>query len=312
MDSIINYTVIIPHKNCPDLLERCVDSIPIRNDIQVVVVDDNSDNVEKIKELESKYHNRNILFVYTKDGKGAGFARNQGLNMAKGKWLLFSDSDDFFAENAFSCFDEYLDSEYDIVFFKHQGIDSETLAPLERSGLRNEFVENFVNSHLLYWENKLRYNNDVPWAKMVRHAIVLEEKIKFDEVPASNDTMFSVYCGYYAKSIAADNRIAYVAVTRFGSISKTKNKERYWSSFKENVLHNEFVKKIGHAENQGFLFSRWLQCLFNFGLTDFFRYYKFAASHNVNIFTGANSYFSPRELLRHFKTYFTKDKYMKK
>lgn len=136
MDSNINYTVIIPHKNCPDLLERCVDSIPIRNDIQVVVVvDDNSDNVEKIKELESKYHNRNILFVYTKDGKGAGFARNQGLNMAKGKWLLFSDSDDFFAENAFSCFDEYLDSEYDIVFFKHQGIDSETLAPLERSGL---------------------------------------------------------------------------------------------------------------------------------------------------------------------------------
>ena len=40
---MINYTVIIPHKNIPELLQRCLDSIPERDDIQVIVVDDNSD-----------------------------------------------------------------------------------------------------------------------------------------------------------------------------------------------------------------------------------------------------------------------------
>jgi glycosyltransferase involved in cell wall biosynthesis len=42
-----NYSFIIPHKNCPDLLQRCVDSIPDRDDVQVIVVDDNSDEGKK-------------------------------------------------------------------------------------------------------------------------------------------------------------------------------------------------------------------------------------------------------------------------
>lgn len=41
--SNINYSIIIPHKNIPQLLQRCLDSIPIRDDVQVIVVDDNSD-----------------------------------------------------------------------------------------------------------------------------------------------------------------------------------------------------------------------------------------------------------------------------
>ena len=36
------YSIIIPHKNIPVLLQRCLDSIPIRDDIQIVIVDDNS------------------------------------------------------------------------------------------------------------------------------------------------------------------------------------------------------------------------------------------------------------------------------
>ena len=38
----ITYTFIIPHHNCPELLDRCLTSIPQRDDIQVIVVDDNS------------------------------------------------------------------------------------------------------------------------------------------------------------------------------------------------------------------------------------------------------------------------------
>lgn len=40
---MINYSIIIPHKNIPDLLQRCLNSIPRRTDIQIIVVDDNSD-----------------------------------------------------------------------------------------------------------------------------------------------------------------------------------------------------------------------------------------------------------------------------
>ena len=40
---MINYSIVIPHKNTPDLLQYCLDSIPVRDDVQVIVVDDNSD-----------------------------------------------------------------------------------------------------------------------------------------------------------------------------------------------------------------------------------------------------------------------------
>ena len=38
----MNYTIIIPHKNIPNLLERLLNSIPCRDDLEIIVVDDNS------------------------------------------------------------------------------------------------------------------------------------------------------------------------------------------------------------------------------------------------------------------------------
>lgn len=35
MSKEFNYSFIIPHKNCPDLLQRCVDSIPERDDVSI-------------------------------------------------------------------------------------------------------------------------------------------------------------------------------------------------------------------------------------------------------------------------------------
>ena len=55
---MINYSIIIPHYNIPDLLGRCIKSIPEREDVQVIVVDDNStgsgDYVSTIPELSRK------------------------------------------------------------------------------------------------------------------------------------------------------------------------------------------------------------------------------------------------------------------
>ena len=42
------FTIIIPHKEIPDLLMRCLKSIPVSEDIQVIVVDDNSSDADVI------------------------------------------------------------------------------------------------------------------------------------------------------------------------------------------------------------------------------------------------------------------------
>ena len=68
------YTIIIPHKNIPLLLQRCLDSVPLRNDVQIIVVDDgSSSNVVDFTNFPGT-DRENVEIIFTKDGKGAGYA----------------------------------------------------------------------------------------------------------------------------------------------------------------------------------------------------------------------------------------------
>ena len=121
------YSIIIPHKGIPDLLMRCLRSIPVSEDIQVIVVDDNSVGADTYLERYSELSRPYLEFVRTTKGGGAGYARNVGLEHAKGKWLLFADADDFFVEDMHDIISSYVDSEADVIFFKNKAVLSENI-----------------------------------------------------------------------------------------------------------------------------------------------------------------------------------------
>ena len=68
---MINYSIIIPHKNSPELLNRCLASIPQRNDIEIIVVDDNSDSAKK---PQTSRIGVKIINIEKENSKGAGRA----------------------------------------------------------------------------------------------------------------------------------------------------------------------------------------------------------------------------------------------
>ena len=111
-----NYTTIIPHHNLPHLLYRCLSSIPNRNDIQTIVIDDKSDEqyIQDLKEIESQFVN--VSFYYLSECSGAGKARNIGLKKALGKYILFADSDDFFNYCIHDILNEYKGEDADIIY----------------------------------------------------------------------------------------------------------------------------------------------------------------------------------------------------
>ena len=105
-----HYSIIIPHKNTPRLLERCLYSIPTWDEIQIIIIDDNS-NSESVDFSHFPGNGRkNTEVLFTKEGKGAGYARNIGLSHARGKWIIFADADDFFTADCFTILNEYMDS----------------------------------------------------------------------------------------------------------------------------------------------------------------------------------------------------------
>ena len=213
---MINYSFIIPHKNIPELLEICLDSIPVRKDMEIIIVDDNSDD-EIAGRFDFPGKNReNCKVIFTKDGKGAGYARNTGMKNARGKWLLFADADDFFKPDFMDIIDEYRDTEADIVFFQVDAVDLIS----GKYSSRIDYLEDIYKmSDGKRQEWNLRYTSWIPTGKMIRHSFVEDHKFAFSEVLAGNDMIFSFNTGHYAKNIIYDPKLLYTLTNRDGSLA---------------------------------------------------------------------------------------------
>lgn len=92
------YSIIIPHYNIPDLLRRSLASVPRREDVQIIVIDDcsNEQALAELREIEKDFPY--VQFLYSEQNKTAGHARNVGLEYANGDYIMFADADDFFHE----------------------------------------------------------------------------------------------------------------------------------------------------------------------------------------------------------------------
>lgn len=201
------FSIIIPHKNTPDLLQYCLESIPVRDDVQVIVVDDNSDADKVDFDHFPQWKGANYMCCLTKEGKGAGYARNVGLEHATGKWVLFVDADDFLLPAANCVFDSYLNSEADVVFFKPQAVMADDLTTIShRADVYCRLIDGYYNDGD---ETRLRSRWFSPWSKIIRQSIVKDNNIWFDEIQYSNDAMFSATIQVKARRILACNESYY-------------------------------------------------------------------------------------------------------
>lgn len=220
------FSIIIPHKNIPKLLQRCLDSIPQRDDLKVIVVDDDSDpTIVDFDKFPGK-DRQDTTIIFDKSGKGAGRARNIGLEHAQGRKVLFADADDYFNYCFSDMLDLYKDDLSDIVFFNVCCLDSEYYtANANRFGYLNRFIRNY-DSDPETSELQLRYDFGPPWCKIINKSIVDKFHIKFDECSINNDTTFSYLIGYYSKVVKVDKHALYCVTYRKDSITYTINEDK--------------------------------------------------------------------------------------
>lgn len=214
-----NYTLIIPHYNIPRLLSRLLGTVPKRDDLQVIVVDDCS--TQELDELEKVRKDYNWVEWYsTGINGGGGKARNIGLDHAKGKYLIFADADDLFMPECGILWDNATkDDKIDISYFQVKTRDNETLQD-EQSYVERKYID-IKNNHnaLNEW---LRYGYPEPWGKIIKTELVIDNKIKFQETCAANDILFSVKTGFFAKEIRFINQPMYLYFHRTGSVSNNQ------------------------------------------------------------------------------------------
>jgi len=94
-------SIITPVYNQEELIIRCLDSIPPRDDIEIIVIDDAStDNTYNNVKEYMKTH-KNIVLLQNKTNKGVGYSVNKGLDNATGEYVGMIGSDDYFYTKEF-------------------------------------------------------------------------------------------------------------------------------------------------------------------------------------------------------------------
>jgi glycosyltransferase involved in cell wall biosynthesis len=249
-----NYSIIIPHKNIPALLERCLASIPQRDDVQVIVVDDSSEErlVDFARFPGLGRPNTEVVFHKSRIGGagGVGMARNVGMDVARGRWLVFADADDFFhTEELSRAMDRYAASEADMVFFRHDSVDSATLEPVSINTKRNRALDDFEVDG-----RPARYLVHVPWGRFIRRETLREHSIRFDEVRFSAGVLFSVRAGYFAERVVVDPAVVYCNARREGSLIHEGRRD--WEAMSQRFDVDYRAALFAHSVGEGKVLER--------------------------------------------------------
>lgn len=243
----MEYSLIIPHFNDSERLDRLLRTVPIeRSDVEVIVVDDCSPNQKALGDVRAAWPR--VHWLSTPENAGAGVARNVGLKAAKGQWLVFADSDDEFLPRAFKVFDETLIDDDELVYFLAESLQEENFSPSIRAERMNELVSEYIKSKNTKALRELRLQHAVPWAKVYSRRAVESLKISFDTVRRGNDVAFNVLASIQFSRIRAVAIPVYRVYRRADSLTAESSSNDLLERLKVIGKINDRLRDLGVKE----------------------------------------------------------------
>lgn len=211
-------SVIVPVYNVEKYLERCLKSLVNQTfkDYEVIVINDGSpDNSQKIiDEYVEKYPD--LIRSIIKENGGQGSARNLGIEMANGKYVMFVDSDDYVETNMIELlYNQIKTKKYDIVICNNY-IEYENglkIADLDESIYFNE-------------KNTYLFSKPAVWNKIFLKDIIVKNDIKFREKLWYEDFDFTVNIYGLTKNIGFIKEPLYNYIIREGSTMNNSDVKR--------------------------------------------------------------------------------------
>ena len=224
-------SVIIPVYNVEKYLSQCIESIICQNfsSLEVILINDGStDNSLDICHYYASLDQR--VKLIDKKNEGVGPARNDGLKIARGKYIYFLDSDDFVEPYFFDSLTPYLDGRFDIIQFGFNRVN-------ESGILLNSAIPN--NSTIIDLPNQRDklvdiFNTGVGltlWEKLIKRSLIEEHDIIFDNKKRGEDYTFIFKVFDTSGSVISIKKALINYRQLFGVSSK----------FDENLVENHIV-----------------------------------------------------------------------
>ena len=227
MDNQIVFSIILPIYKVELYLDKSISSIVKQEykNYEIILVDDGSP--DKCPEICDRWAQKCpfIKVIHKKNG-GSSSARNAGVRLARGKYIIFVDSDDYWNNNsALSMLAATVErlQEVDVIIFNN--IDYSCLSG--ESVVCNRvyditFLESADKNDIL---NYLLRNNLFPgaaWVTVTRREFLINNKIEFIEGIKAEDIDWLLNVFIHANKFSALNKAFYVYLKyRNGSITGT-------------------------------------------------------------------------------------------
>lgn len=216
------FSIIVPVYKVEQYLDCCIQSIICQSfqDFELILVDDGSPDRSSVICDEWSTKDNRIKVIHKENG-GASDARNRGLDLAMGEYVLFIDSDDYWCDNCLlqDIYVRIQKYNEDIVLFGNKIIYEDGTEEVTRSN---------YNIDLLSLHNKsvsldcLMDSNNFPGGPCiyaVSKALIEEHNLRFKLGVTAEDYEWIIACIMASKTIGAIEGVQYAYVKRPGSVT---------------------------------------------------------------------------------------------
>ena len=222
-------SIVIPCYNSFELLGRALAVFEknIRDYLEIIFIDDcSTDNTcSRLEEYKSNSE-INIQIFQNEINSGPGISRNLGIEKAKGKYITFMDSDDWFEDSFFEMVKGFLDSEPDCVIFDYEDV---YMNGKKRS--RSIFFS-MQEEGSIPVEVALMHIRGAAWGKIYRKKIIDENNLKFMNQMINEDMSFTK-----------------LAVSKCETIVYTKSFHYEYYQNQSSLMHNRKLLDPKNAYN---------------------------------------------------------------
>lgn len=251
----MKYSIITPAYNSAETIARCITNVEnvFVSDYEHIIINDCSTDETKMiinNEKNKSQHPSTIILLENQVNNGVSYSRNRGIEVAKGKYILFLDADDELEINAKTIFESVITKEPDIKVLRFNHNQSafklrETLNIRNINEIPNRVIGSYylhssctqlVNSSLL---KNIRYNEKIIFGE--------DLLFSFNLLNLSNNTIFLNDClyKYHFSNRSASNKIELDYVNkRLNSINLV------YDNLLDLDIENRIVKILKQKKNR--------------------------------------------------------------
>lgn len=225
-------SIIIPVYNVEKLLPRCLDSILAQTyqDFEIICVNDCTpdDSRSVMVEYKERFPEKLVL-LDNEVNMGQGRSRARAIDIAKGEFILFIDSDDHVAPDYIETFLKEMEADPCDVIVAGYTEDREVLPS---DGSISEGAQNLRKEMDAPKGDWCIMCYPTPWAKLFRRAFLVENGINFSDIRCGEDIYFSLSQFYYQAKCRV---IDYYGYYYYFNVNSTTKSLTYDKKHEENV-----------------------------------------------------------------------------